>query len=332
MMGFVLYPSYELGSHGWQGRKASLCYRRMLCPISQSRRPWAATIHLRTADAHTRNGRVSIVPHWGNIMPDPVAAQNLFDALKAFTTPPAAQSWYYSVAKDFQALGAGVFALIAAWAAYRGVMKRIAFDRSVAEERIAFDKQIAANERKAARRDLESQKYGMFLRLRHEVRRMSQDVDLILMKLEETIRTKKIQLERLGPEELLRDAKADYVQWGDGLSSGEYGLSLGDYNELEEAWRNIHLFSLSNIFLLDNLRMGVDDARKKETWCLSDLDEDGRVSLISMKLYRDACRDVQRGAKLLVDGLKMPIKELAALAGFEDEADPPYRTSLDRRS
>lgn len=254
-------------------------------------------------------------------MPDPVAAQNLFDALKAFMTPPATQSWY-SVAKDFQTLGAGAFALLAAWAAYQGVMKRIAFDRSVAEERIAFDKQVAANERKAARRDLQSQKYGMFLRLRHEVGRMSQDAELILRKLEETIRTKTIQLESLGPEELLRDAKADYVQWGDGLSSGEYGLSLGEYNELEEAWRKIHFFSLTNIFLLDNLRMGVDDARKKETWCLSKLDEDGRVALTRMKLYRDSCRTVQRRAKLLSDGLKTPIKELAALAGFEDEVDP----------
>ncbi|MBH5373439.1 hypothetical protein [Bradyrhizobium glycinis] len=254
-------------------------------------------------------------------MPDPVAAQNLFDALKAFTTPPAPQSWY-SVAKDFQSLAAGVFALLAAWAAYRGVMKRIAFDRSVAEERIAFDKQIAANERKAARRELQSQKYGMFLRLRHEVERMSQDADLILRKLEETIRTKKNQLERLGPEDLLRDAKADYVQWGDGLSSGEYGLSLGEYNELEEAWRKIHFFSRSNIYLLDNLRMGVDDARKKETWCLSNLDEDGRVSLTRMQVYRDSCRTVQRGAKLLSDGLKLAIKKLATLADFEDEKDP----------
>lgn len=254
-------------------------------------------------------------------MPDPVAAQNLFDALKAFTTPPAPQSWY-SVAKDFQTLGAGVFALLAAWAAYRGVMKRIAFDRSVAEQRITFDKQVAANERKAARLELQSQKYGMFLRLRHEVGRMSQDTDLILMKLEETIRVKTSQLERLGPEDLLRDAKADYVQWGDGLSSGEYGLSLDEYSELEKAWRKIHLFSLSNVFLLDNLRMGVDIARKRENWCLSNLDEDGRVSLVSMKLYRDACLTVHRRAKMLSDGLKAPIKELAVLAGFEDKVDP----------
>src|SRR5262245_42197390 len=117
-------------------------------------------------------------------MPDPVAAQNLFDALKAFMASPTAHP-LYSVAKDFQTLAAGVFALLAAWGAYRGVMKRIAFDRSVAEERMTFDRETAANERKAARRDLQSRKYGMFLRLQHEVQRLKQDAGLILRKLDD---------------------------------------------------------------------------------------------------------------------------------------------------
>jgi hypothetical protein len=258
-------------------------------------------------------------------VPDPVASQNLYDALKAFMASPATHSSLYSFAKDFQTLGAGILALIAATVAYRGavnsaskayrgVMDKIVADRDIAETKLAFDREIAAGERKAALRNQQSRKYSMFLRLRYEVRHLKKDTSLILLKLEPTIRAKQGQLERLEPTRLMTDPKAEYVKWED-------GLSFGEYNELEKAWRKIDLFSLSNIFLVDNLRGGLDDAKEKETWCLRGKDEDGNVPLVNMKLYRDSCLTVQRQAQQLLDGLKKPTKELATLAGFAGEAD-----------
>src|SRR4030081_2449859 len=87
-------------------------------------------------------------------MPDQVATQNLYDALKSFVgSGPTTRPWYV-MAKDFLPIVVGVLAVIVAWAgsylAYTGVMKRIDFDR-----------ETRTQERNSAAR---ARKFGAFFR------------------------------------------------------------------------------------------------------------------------------------------------------------------------
>jgi hypothetical protein len=69
-------------------------------------------------------------------MPDPAAAQNLYDALNAFVGSGQTKPVWYGVAKDFQTITAAIITLmsglVAAWLAYRGEMKRMDFERESA--------------------------------------------------------------------------------------------------------------------------------------------------------------------------------------------------------
>lgn len=210
-------------------------------------------------------------------MPDPVAAQNLFDALKAFVALPTTFTWY-SFAKDFQTLAAGVFALIAARAAYHGVMKGIAFDRETAE-----------NERKVALLARQRLQYGAFLRLQSEMRRLQTDASLILQKL-------KVPLS-------IAEGKADQIEieWMD-------GLAFGDYDELEKAWKKIDLFPRSAIFLIDEVRSSLARAEHEGRYLT---DQNANILLVSAKIYRDRCTDVERQAELLAKRLNELTGELA---------------------
>jgi hypothetical protein len=250
---------------------------------------------------------------WGHRMPDPVAAQTLFDALTAFMVPTASHRSLYTVAKDFQSIGTGVFAVAAATIAYFGAMHAASKAYGGVIKRIEFDKDVFQEERKASRRAGQSRKYGMLLRVRYEVKNIRKDADIVLLKLEPIIETKERQvakLEEAQSSRLLTDAKLDYVEWRD-------DFSLGEYDELEKAWRKIDLFTLSNIFVIDNLRGALEDAKEKEQWCLKDRNEDGNVPLVHARLYRDSCRDVRRQAEALGKGLQKPITELAKVAGIE---------------
>jgi hypothetical protein len=91
-------------------------------------------------------------------MPDSTAAQNLYDALKSFVGAPAAHT-PYSVAKDFQALLAGVLALIVASIGYVFAYRGAQLGYSGVMERIDFDRENIETERKTAERE---RKYGAF--------------------------------------------------------------------------------------------------------------------------------------------------------------------------
>jgi hypothetical protein len=64
-------------------------------------------------------------------MPDPIAAQNLYDALKDFMSSATRTRSLYDVLKDFQPLIASLVALLAATLAYQGAMAKVNLDREL---------------------------------------------------------------------------------------------------------------------------------------------------------------------------------------------------------
>jgi len=211
-------------------------------------------------------------------MPDPVAAQDLPDALKAFFGSPIAQI-AYQVAKDFQILAAAILAIFAARLAYRGVLKRI-----------EFDGQVAQTERCEALLDRQTRKYAAYLRLQSQMRRL--EVDAFL------------RLEKLAGLLKVAEGKVNQIEWAG-------SLALGDYDELEQAWRKIELFPIALVFNIDAVRSSLARTKEKEASCLAEWSETGNIQLVNAKIYRDGCQDVERQAKLLVGSLEGPIRELA---------------------
>ena len=214
--------------------------------------------------------------------------QELIDALKEVTGSPTAQT-LYSVAKDFQTFAAAVLALFAARLLYRGVIKRI-----------AFDSQIVQTERRDALLERQMRRYGAALRLQTQMRRLEVDAFLIAKKLAVPLS--------------VEDGKADRVEW-----TGEFGLS--DYDELEKAWRKIDLYPLSAIFVIDGVRTSLARTRECEARCIAERNETGSVRLVDAKLYRDACVDIERKAKLIVGSLEGPIIELRQKQSLERKPD-----------
>jgi hypothetical protein len=221
-------------------------------------------------------------------MPDPAAAQNLFDAFKAFVGSPTTHS-LYSVAKDFQTLATGFLALLAAWVAYRGVMKRIEFDRKASEA-----------ERKVAILDRQRLKYGAFLRLQSQMRGLSIAASLKLQQLERSLK--------------IAEGKTDEVEWVD-------DLVFGNYDELEKAWKKIDLFPLGAIFFIEALRSALARTKETEAHCLADRNQQGNIKLVDAKIYRDRCADVERRATHLIDSLEGPIREFAKIERPESKAE-----------
>lgn len=209
--------------------------------------------------------------------------QDLIDALKEFIGSPTAQT-LYGTAKDFQAIAAAVLALFAASLLYRGVVKRI-----------AFDSQIVQTERHDAYLKRQMRKYGAALRLQTQMRRLEIDASRIA--------------KELGPLLSVGDGKVDRVEWADG-----FGLS--DYDELERAWRKIDRYPLSAIFLIDGVRTSLARAQECEARCLAEHNETGNVRLVEAKIYRDACVDVERKARLIVGSLEGPVIELRQKQSF----------------
>ena len=214
--------------------------------------------------------------------------QELFDALKEFTGSPAAQT-SYSLAKDFQTFAAAVLALFAARLLYRGVIKRI-----------ALDSQIVQTERRDALLERQMRRYGAALRLQTQMRRLEVDAFRIAKDLAVPLS--------------VEDGKADQVEW-------KNGLRLGEYDELEEAWRKIDLYPLSALFLIDSVRTSLARTKECEARCLAERNETGSVRLVEAKIYRDACVDVERKAKLIIGSLEGPIVELRQKQILERKRD-----------
>lgn len=214
--------------------------------------------------------------------------QELIDALKEFTGSPAAQT-LYGVAKDFQIFAAAVLALFAARLLYRRAMKRI-----------AFDSQIVQSEHRDALLKRQKRRYGAVLRLQAQMRRLEVDAFLILKQLAAPLS--------------VEDGKADQVEWAD-------GLGLGDYDELEKAWRKIELYPSSAIFLIDAVRTSLARAKECAARCLAERNETGSVRLVDAKIYREACADIERKARLVVGSLEGTISELRKKQSLERNGD-----------
>lgn len=225
-------------------------------------------------------------------MPDPAAAQTLSETFKAFMSLPPTTT-FYTVAKDFQTIAAGAFAVYAASRAYKGVMKRIAFDREVAEERMAFDRTVFESDRKATQRDQQSQKYGAFLRLQSQMRSLASDASVILQNLQTPMR--------------IAEGKSDYIEWPN-------DLGFGEYDELKKAWRKIDLFPLGAIFFVDIIRRGLQSAKQNEGRCVAERDEKGQVPFVYADIYRNDCILIESRSKHLIEALEGPIRDLTKLA------------------
>ena len=217
-----------------------------------------------------------------------VAMQELVEALKELTSSPIAKT-LYSAAKDFQIFAAAVLALFAARLLYRGVIKRI-----------ALDSEIVQTERRDAVLQRQIRRYGAALRLQTQMRRLEIDVSRIATELAVPLS--------------VQDGKVDRVEWAD-------GLGLSSYDELEKAWRKIELYPLSALFLIDGVRTSLARIKECEARCLAERNETGSVRLVEAKIYRDACADVERKAKLIVGSLEGPISELRRKQSLEHKGN-----------
>jgi hypothetical protein len=223
-------------------------------------------------------------------MPDQVATQNLYDALKSFVgSGPTTRPWYV-MAKDFLPIVVGVLAVIVAWAgsylAYTGVIKRIDFDR-----------ETRTQERNSAAR---ARKFGAFFRLRSEMQRLRQVASQKQKKIESTLDTARGKADEMGR---MPDLKSE---WQAAFSFDEFD----EFKELEKAWKKIDAFPMAEIRLIDSLRSSLILARRDMARCLAEPHMDGNVAMTCARICREHCEDIGRRAGLLADSLNQPTETM----------------------
>jgi hypothetical protein len=233
-------------------------------------------------------------------MPDQVAAQNLYDALRSFVGSGPTRGWY-DWAKDFQPIVAGVLAIIVAargsYLAYKGVMKRIDFDRD-----------NRTQERNSAVR---ARKYGAFFRLRSEMRRLKQVASEKKTKIDSALKTARGEADETGR---MRDLE---TEWQAAFSFEEFD----EFKELDKAWKKIDAFPLAAIRPIDSLRSRLILIRSDMAHCLAERKKDGNVAMTRASICRDHCEYIENEADLLAGVLDQPIDELARIEWPKRNAD-----------
>jgi hypothetical protein len=233
-------------------------------------------------------------------MPDQVAAQNLYDALRSFVGSGPTRSWY-AVAKDFQPIVAGVLAVIVAgggsYLAYKGVMKRIDYDRDTRTQ-----------ERNSAARD---RKYGAYIRLRSEMRALKQVASKRKTKIESILKTARGEADETGR---MRDLE---TEWEAAFSFKEFD----EFKELEKAWKKIDAFPMGETRLIDSLRSRLIRTRRQMAQCLAEQNRVGNVAMTHASICRDDCENIENAADLLARSLNLPINQLARIEWPKRNAD-----------
>jgi hypothetical protein len=221
-------------------------------------------------------------------MADPTAVQNLYDALKTFvSSAPAGRTWY-DVAKDFQPLLAATVALAAAIGgtlfAYRGA--RLAYGGAMA--RIDFD-------RDAVRRERDRQKLGSYLRLKSQLQRLEEDTCFKLSMVQIAVDLAPV------PENIFVIPEFEWKT--------KYYALEGEFEELDQAWANIDLFS-------DTAARAIDRLRTQRAWIsrfVTDAVKDSKIGKNDAELYVNDCYAIVLDARWLIEILENTRKTLKHL-------------------
>jgi len=219
-----------------------------------------------------------------------MASQNVYDTVKSFVEW---RSWY-DVAKDFQTLMAGILALTAATAGSFIAYRAPSLSFSGVMERIQFDGNAAAEERERLAPAPQRRRYGAFLRLQAQARRLGTVAGIKVDRMA-------VPVEIAKEKNKEKDARShnERVEWEDHFGCAEFD----EFKELEKAWKNIDLFPWEVVHNIDGLRGHLTQARESMTACLKNLDDKNTVNIVHAGIYFQKCREVRESADKLCASL-----------------------------